>query len=162
MFLIICWQRIWNIFEEIYLRNKNVFCKQKDAMLREYQSEIEKLKQMIEKGGFEGGEVVPSEVLTQLCWKTQIYWFQSASQYYKCMYPVRYFYKTPTFLLNKISNQLVSKCITIITVCTWTYCRSYWRQRGSVWDRNMRPRWLRCGKSKFPILVFSLSQSQRF
>ena len=31
-------------------------------MLREYQSEIEKLKQMIEKGGFEGGEVVPSEV----------------------------------------------------------------------------------------------------
>ena len=35
---------------------------QKDAMLREYQSEIEKLKQMIEKGGFEGGEVVPSEV----------------------------------------------------------------------------------------------------
>ena len=32
-------------------------------MLREYQSEIEKLKQMIEKGGFEGGEVVPSEVL---------------------------------------------------------------------------------------------------
>ena len=36
---------------------------QKDAMLREYQSEIEKLKQMIEKGGFEGGEVVPSEVI---------------------------------------------------------------------------------------------------
>ena len=36
-------------------------------MLREYQSEIEKLKQMIEKGGFEGGEVVPSEVLLQLC-----------------------------------------------------------------------------------------------
>ena len=32
-------------------------------MLREYQSEIEKLKQMIEKDGFEGGEVVPSEVL---------------------------------------------------------------------------------------------------
>ena len=32
-------------------------------MLREYQSEIEKLKQMIEKGGFEGGEVVPSEVI---------------------------------------------------------------------------------------------------
>ena len=39
-----------------------MFFTQKDAMLREYQSEIEKLKQMIEKGGFEGGEVVPSEV----------------------------------------------------------------------------------------------------
>jgi len=37
----------------------------KDAMLREYQSEIEKLKQMIEKGGFEGGEVVPSEELLE-------------------------------------------------------------------------------------------------
>ena len=35
-------------------------------MLREYQSEIEKLKQMIEKGGFEGGEVVPSEVHAQI------------------------------------------------------------------------------------------------
>ena len=35
-----------------------MFFSQKDAMLREYQSEIEKLKQMIEKGGFEGGEVV--------------------------------------------------------------------------------------------------------
>merc|ERR1719367_1081205 len=34
-------------------------------MLREYQSEIEKLKQMIEKGGFEGGEVVPSEELLE-------------------------------------------------------------------------------------------------
>ena len=104
MFLIICWQRIWNIFEEIYLRNKNVFCKQKDAMLREYQSEIEKLKQMIEKGGFEGGEVVPSEVLTQLCWKTQIYWFQSASQYYKCMYPVRYLQNTNYFAEQNIKS----------------------------------------------------------
>ena len=44
------------------LENVNWFFVQKDAMLREYQSEIEKLKQMIEKGGFEGGEVVPSEV----------------------------------------------------------------------------------------------------
>ena len=39
-------------------------------MLREYQSEIEKLKQMIEKGGFEGGEVVPSEVqIKTVCFK---------------------------------------------------------------------------------------------
>ena len=45
---------------------------QKDAMLREYQSEIEKLKQMIEKGGFEGGEVVPSEVTNK---KTDKVWF---------------------------------------------------------------------------------------
>ena len=65
-------------------------------MLREYQSEIEKLKQMIEKGGFEGGEVVPSEVQIKSV----------------CLFPVRYFYFTFTTLLNK-SNQFVSKCIPI-------------------------------------------------
>ena len=50
-------------------------------MLREYQSEIEKLKQMIEKGGFEGGEVVPSEV--KLKRRTQLIlniWLQKTTQ----------------------------------------------------------------------------------
>ena len=56
-----------------------MFFTQKDAMLREYQSEIEKLKQMIEKGGFEGGEVVPSEVKrrTQLILNI---WLQKTTQ----------------------------------------------------------------------------------
>ena len=56
-----------------------MFFSQKDAMLREYQSEIEKLKQMIEKGGFEGGEVVPSEVK----FRTQLIlniWLQKTTQ----------------------------------------------------------------------------------
>ena len=48
--------------------------------------------------------------------------------------------------LQKTTQDLQFKDLRIMIAL---YNRSCWRQNGSAWDRNMRRRWRRCGKSKF-------------